>query len=352
MAKEIRLPKLGQTMEEATIIACRVKLGDKIERGDYIFEIETDKATLEMESPTDGFVRRILVQPGQTVHVGAPLLVLGEKDERILWGFLDSIKTSVAAKPTRQKLNAIVEPPEVSEPPLSTADVVTEVKVRETISLTKKQKLTAERMLQSKKEIPCFYLTVRADVTSLVDLRTRLNETAVPKISYNDFIIKAVAMGLQKFPLLTGRLDGDAVKIPETVNIGVAVAAPDGLIVPVVKDTHKKDIKQIAAESAALIEKAQNGKLLLEDLEGACITISNLGAFGVNSFIPIVIPGQCSILGIGRITDTCVSGDGGVVIRKLMNMTISVDHRIANGAYAAEFLDFTRKLLEDTSTFS
>jgi pyruvate dehydrogenase E2 component (dihydrolipoamide acetyltransferase) len=159
-------------------------------------------------------------------------------------------------------------------------------------------------------------------------------------------------MGLQKFPLLTGRLDGDAVKIPETVNIGLAVAAQDGLIVPVIKDVNKKDIKQIAADSAALIEKAQNGKLLITDLEGACITISNLGAFGVNSFIPIVIPGQCSILGIGRITDTCVSGNDGVVIRKLMNMTLSVNHRIANGAYAAEFLDFTRKLLEDASTFS
>ncbi|MBN1393307.1 MAG: 2-oxo acid dehydrogenase subunit E2 [Sedimentisphaerales bacterium] len=351
MAKEIRLPKLGQTMEEATIIACRVKLGDKIERGDYIFEIETDKATLEMESPTDGFVKRILGRPGQTVHVGAPLLVLGEKDERVLWGFLDSIKTSVAAQPTRQKIDALVEPPAAADEHIPASGIDNEVQVKETIPLTKKQKLTAEKMLQSKREIPSFYLTVRADVTSLVDLRTRLNETAAVKISYNDFFIKAVAIGLHKFPLLTGRLVDDAVKIPDAVNIGLAVAAPDGLVVPVIKDAHKKDLNQIAADSAALIEKAQSGKLLLTDLEGACITISNLGTFGVNSFIPIVIPGQCSILGIGRITDTCVSGNGGVVIRKLINITISVDHRIANGAYAAEFLDFTRKLLEDTSTF-
>jgi pyruvate dehydrogenase E2 component (dihydrolipoamide acetyltransferase) len=344
MAKEIRLPRLGQTMEEATIVTCLVNVGDRVNKGDYIFEIETDKATLEMESPVNGFVKHILVKVDQTIPVGTPLLVLGEKDEKVPQRFLDSIKIAVPAKPAYQPIGA---PAMTAE----TAEVKAEVKVGEIIPLTKKQKLTAERMLKSKKEIPCFYLTVRTDVTGLVELRNKLNETADTKITYNVFFIKAVAKGLQKFPLMTGQLAGDTIKLPDAINIGLAVSAPDGLIAPVVKNAHKKNVRQIAADTAALIEKAQSGKLHLTDLEGACITISNLGALGVNSFVPIVIPGQCSILGIGRITDTCVPDNGDVVIRKLMSMTLSVDHKIANGAYAAEFLDFTRKLLEDPSIF-
>jgi len=348
MAKEIRLPRLGQTMQEAVIIACLVKLDAEVEKGDFLFEIETDKATLEMESPADGFVKHILVKPGQTVPVGAPLLVLGASDEDVPRSFLDSLKTIAPAsvKPVESQV--------VSEPVLSGVERVepqSQIKIKETIPLTKKQKLIAERMLKSKREIPCFYLTVRADVTDLVGLRAKLNKTSDVKISYNDFLIKAVAIGLQKYSLMTGQLSGNVVKIPDTINIGLAVAAPDGLVVPVVKDVQKKDIKQIASDTTGLIEKAQSGKLQLTDLEGACITISNLGAFGVISFIPIVIPGQCSILGVGRITDTCVPDNDGVAVRKFMNMTISVDHKIANGAYAAEFLDFTRKLLEDTSNF-
>jgi len=119
----------------------------------------------------------------------------------------------------------------------------------------------------------------------------------------------------------------------------------------VVKDANKKDVKQIAVETQALIEKARNKKLQLTDLEGACITVSNLGGFGVESFIPIVIPGQCSILGIGRITDTCVPDNGNIAVRKLISLALSVDHKVANGAYAGQFLDFVRKQLEDTSTF-
>ena len=339
-------------MEEGTIVNCPVKVGDEVRRGDCIFEIETDKTTLEMESPTDGFVKYILVHPGQTVHVGAPLMVLGEKDERVLCGPLDSIKTSVPARPARQIADKQADSVKISKEELLTSGKKAKVKLGGTFPLTKKQKLTAERMLQSKRELPCFYLTVRADVTNVVELWAELNETADAKIAFNDFFIKAVAVGLQKFPLMTGQLVDNAIKLPDSINIGFAVEAPDGLIVPVIKDAGKKDLKQIAADSATLIEKAQSGTLLLTDLEGACITISNLGSLGIYSFIPIVIPGQCSILGIGRITDTCVPDNGGVIIRKLMNMTLSVDHKIANGAYAAQFLDFTRKLLEDTSNFA
>jgi pyruvate dehydrogenase E2 component (dihydrolipoamide acetyltransferase) len=189
---------------------------------------------------------------------------------------------------------------------------------------------------------------LRADLTNLVALRTKLNETGSIKISYNDFIIRAVAIALEKFPIMTGQLKGDSIKIADTINIGLAVSVPGGLIVPVIKDAHKKTLKQIAEDTKTLIEKAKNDKLLLTDLEGACITISNLGAYGIESFIPVVIPGQCSILGIGRITDTLMPNNE---TRKLMSMNLSVDHKVANGDYAAQFLDLVRKLLEDTSTF-
>jgi len=398
MAREVRLPQLGQTMEEGTIISCMVKIGDEVKKGDVVFEIETDKATLEMESPADGFVKHILAELDETLPVGAPLMVLGDKDEEVPQSFLDSLKaaapateaeaaklglqpTKTVAKPTASPrvkklakdlgvdLTAItgtgpagkITEQDVKEAPAvllrKTEAAGAEAKLGATIPVNRLQKLIAERMLKSKREIPCFYLTAKADVTDLVELRAKLNETspAPPrggvKISYNDFIMRAVAIGLQKFPIMTGQLEGDTIKLADTINIGLAVSAPNGLIVPVVKDAHKKDVKQIATATKALIEKAQNEKLLLTDLEGACITVSNLGAFGIESFIPIVIPGQCSILGVGQITDACVPDNDSFAVRKLISITLSVDHKVADGAYASQFLDFVRKLLEDTSTF-
>ena len=146
--------------------------------------------------------------------------------------------------------------------------------------------------------------------------------------------------------------DGDTIKLQDSINIALAISVPDGLVAPVLKNVGKKDIRQISSDSKVLIDKARSNKLDLTDLEGGCVTVSNLGAFGVDNFIPIVIPGQCSILGVGRITDTCVPDNGNILVRKMMNMTLSVDHKVANGAYAAQFMDFVHKLLEDPSTFS
>ncbi len=402
MAREIRLPQLGETMDVGTIVNCLIKVGDQVKKGQVIFEIETDKATLEMESPADGFVKQILAEVNQSLLVGTPILILGEKDEQVPQSFIDSLKAGapasavaaapsaaeqvkaepaagksagkVLASPRAKKLaeklgvdltnltgtgpggkitEEDVKAAAATKPtkPAVPAAAGAEVKLGDTILLNRLQKITAERMLKSKREIPCFYLTVKADVTELVKLRTKLNETNNIKISYNDFIMKAVAIGLEKFPIMTGQLAGDAIKLAEAIHVGLAISVPDGLVAPVVKDVNKKDVTQIARDSLALIERARNNRLSPTDLEGGCITVTNLGAFGIESFIPIVVPGQCSILGIGQITDTCVPDDGNISVRKLMNMTLSVDHKVTNGAYAAQFLDFVRKLLEDTSTF-
>ncbi|MGD2093510.1 MAG: dihydrolipoamide acetyltransferase family protein [Phycisphaerales bacterium] len=406
MAKEVRLPQLGQTMEEGTIVNCLIKVGDEVQKGGVIFEIETDKATLEMESPAEGFVKHILVEVDETLEVGAPLLILGDKDEEVPQSFIDSLKEVAptaapqAAAPVTEAAPVESPKPEPSKPagrimasprakklaeelnvdlttitgtgpagkiteqdvknasatkpatPTAPPAVAGEAKLGAAIPLNRLQKITAERMLKSKREIPCFYLTVKADVTSLVALRTKVNQAGDVKISYNDFIIKAVATGLEKYPIMTGQLDGQAIKLADAINIGLAISVPDGLVAPILKDVAKKDIKQIARDSQALVERARSNKLAPTDLEGGCITVSNLGAFGIDNFIPIVVPGQCSILGIGQITDTCVPDNGNIIVRKLMNMTLSVDHKVANGAYAAQFLDFVRKLLEDTSTFN
>jgi pyruvate dehydrogenase E2 component (dihydrolipoamide acetyltransferase) len=395
-------------MEEGTIVNCLVKVGDEVKKGDVILEIETDKATLEMESPAEGFVKHILANVDETLPVGAPLLVLGGKDEEVPQSFVDSLKGSAPSAPeaaAAAEAAPVAEPakaePEPGKPagrvmasprakklaaelgvdlttvsgtgpggkiteqdvqkaavaakparPAAPAVSGAEPKLGETVPLNRLQKITAERMLKSKRQIPCFYLTVKADVTDLVELRAKLNQTGDVKVSYNDFIMKAVATGLERYPIMTGQLAGEAIRLAETISIGLAISVPDGLVAPIVKDVNKKDVRQIARDSQALVERARSNKLAPTDLEGGCITVSNLGAFGIDNFIPIVVPDQCSILGIGRITDTCVPDNGNILVRKLMNMTLSVDHKVANGAYAAQFLDFTRKLLEDTSTFS
>jgi pyruvate dehydrogenase E2 component (dihydrolipoamide acetyltransferase) len=406
MAKEVRLPQLGQTMEEGTVVNCLVNVGDEVKKGDVIFEIETDKATLEMESPADGFVKHILAKVDETLPVGAPVLVLGNKDEDVPQSFVDSLtggapapaETAPAAEapPAAELAKAEPEPAKpagriMASPrakklaadlsvdlatvtgtgpagkiteqdvqkaasakpaaPSTPAATAAESNAGQAIPLNRLQRITAEKMLKSKQEIPCFYLTVKADVTGLIELRTKLNEAGGVKLSYNDFLLKAVATGLEKYPIMTGQIAGDQIKLAESIGIGLAISVPDGLVAPIVKDVNKKDVRQIATDSQALIERARNNKLAPTDLEGGCITVSNLGAFGIDNFIPIVVPGQCSILGIGQITDTCVPNSGNILVRKLMNMTLSVDHKVANGAYAAKFLDFVRKQLEDTTTF-
>ena len=247
------------------------------------------------------------------------------------------IKQAASSKPAKPAPVQKTEP----SPKLGTA-----------LPLNRLQKITGQRMVQSKHEIPCFYLSVKADVTDLVKLRHKLNKGSDVKVAYNDFIMRAVAMGLEKFPVMTGQLAGETIQLADSIGVGLAISVPGGLVAPILKDVNKKDVRQIARDSKALIEKARSNKLAPTDLEGGCITVSNLGAFEIESFIPIVVPGQCSILGIGRITETCVPEGGNIMVRKLMSMVLSIDHKVTNGAYAAEFLDYVRKLLEDTSTFS
>ncbi len=321
MAREVKLPLMGQTMEEGTIVSCKINAGQKISKGEVLFEVETDKATLEMESPAEGIVKDILVKEGQTVPVGEVLFTLE-----------DEVKAPVVEK----------KPAAATKTPDAPA-----YKPGQKVPLNKFGKIIAEKMLQSKREIPCFYLNVVVDVTDLVAYRGELNKSGGVKISFNDMIIKAIGLGMAKWPIMSGKFEGDSIQLADSIGVGLAISIKGGLIAPIVKDVDKKTLAEIAQYSTALIERTKAGKFTPTDLEGGCITVSNLGAYGIDSFIPIVVPGQCSIIGVGRIADSCVSHDGNVAIRKLMKMTIAVDHRIANGAEAAQFLDYTAKLLAE-----
>ncbi|MBU2457865.1 MAG: 2-oxo acid dehydrogenase subunit E2 [Planctomycetes bacterium] len=336
MAKGIKLPRFGKTMEGGAIVNCLVKVGQKISKGDVLFEIETDKATLEMESPAEGFVKAIVAQNDQTVAVGDVLLILGEENEKV------NISTAVkkSSPKTVEKIAKTTAKEDIAAAIKETmACGQQNYKLGQKVPLSKLGRITAGQMVQSKREKPCFYLSVNVDVTELAALEQKL------KVSVDDFIIKALALGLVKWPIMTGRLEEDSVKLADSPGIGIAIAVKDGIVAVVVKDADKKSLSQIAQYSKDLSERLKSGKLSADDFKDGCITVSNLGSLGAESFIPVVIPSQCSILGVGKITDTCVLHKDNMVIHKFMKMTLAVDHRIANGTEAAQFLSYVVDLL-------
>jgi len=390
-----------------------------------LFEIETDKATLEMESPAEGVVKAIVAEVGQTLPVGAPLVIVGPADVEVPEAYIEAVRSggagaiagggggagavtteagattdvggpniaagtaadmaataaSAAAGAAAGPAGAVVEGRVFATPrarlvaaelgvdlagvqPATEGLRIVEADVRraaaegtaapvegtyrlgQRIPLNRVQRIVGERMLLSKQTIPCFYLNIQVDMTEVVRLRGQLNKAGDVKYSFNDFLIKAVALGLAHYPIMTGQLDGDAIQLADSIDVGLAIATPQGLVAPVVKDAAGMSLREISAACRGLIERARADKLSLDDLTGGCITVSNLGGFGIDSFIPIVVPGQTSILGVGRIRELCVPSDGNLLVRKMMHLNLSVDHKVANGADAAQFLDFVKKTLE------
>lgn len=215
-----------------------------------------------------------------------------------------------------------------------------------TVPLGRLQKVIGQRMSWSKQNIPCFYLQRKADIGELLDLRRGAGRERSARITTNDFLIRALGLAVEKFPLMAGRKEDDDIIIAESANVGFAVAAPHGLVVPVVKHAQKKSVFEIAAESESLTQKARCNQLKPDDVGGACITLSNLGVFGIDSFIAITSPGQVSVLAVGNIVKSPAMKDSQVTICRKMDMAISVDHTIVNGDYAAGFMSFVVELLE------
>jgi pyruvate dehydrogenase E2 component (dihydrolipoamide acetyltransferase) len=208
------------------------------------------------------------------------------------------------------------------------------------------QKVIGQRMSWSKQHLPCFYLRRRADISELLDLRRGAGRQMSVKVTTNDFLIRAMAIAIEKYPLLAAKIDGDDIVIAHSVNVAFAVAAPHGLVVPVINDAHKLPVAQIAARSEELTQKARSNQLTVDEMTGACITLSNLGVFGIDSFIAITSPGQPTVLAIGNIAKVPAVIDGATVIHRKIDMTLSVDHQIVNGDYAAKFMTCIADLLE------
>jgi pyruvate dehydrogenase E2 component (dihydrolipoamide acetyltransferase) len=206
-----------------------------------------------------------------------------------------------------------------------------------TIPLTRIQKLIGQRMLESKQTKPCFYLTARADIGEINEIRRPMSKKLGTRISMNDFFIRAMALAVKKYPLMaTGE-----------INVGLAVASPSGLVVPVIKNADSKSLGDIAKESAELIEKARNNKLTLDELYGACITLTALGMFGIDSFLAIPSPGQRSILSVGRIIERSIPCGGEITVKKIVEFGLSADATMVKADYAAKFLVEITKLLAD-----
>ncbi|MBN2137963.1 MAG: 2-oxo acid dehydrogenase subunit E2 [Sedimentisphaerales bacterium] len=215
------------------------------------------------------------------------------------------------------------------------------------IRLTRIQKLVGERMLRSKRNKPCFYLRSRADMTELMGLRRKLGKSLGVRITSNTFFIRTLALAAVEFPIMLGRFEGDRIVIPTAVNVGFAVNSPHGLVVPVIRDADKKTLAEIAGLDILLTDKARHNKLTLSDMEGETIALSNLGAYGIDSFIGIAPPPTSVILSTGNVVRAIVpDGDGGRM-RKVAELSLAVDQRVIDPAAAARCMDLIVEQLEN-----
>lgn len=215
------------------------------------------------------------------------------------------------------------------------------------VPLTRIQKLIGERMSLSKMSKPCCYLETKTDVTELMAIRPKLRKSLGVKITTNTFYIHALALAVQEYPLMAGKMFGDCIEIADHVNIGFAVNAPQGLVVPVIRDAGKKTLPEIAREEKKLIDKARDNQLTLEDIEGETVAMSNLGVYGIDSFYGIVPPPASTILAVGNIIRTIVPVNSKAEVRKMVSLSIAVDNKDINDFYAAGFLHFIKDLLEN-----
>jgi len=403
MAETISMPKLGFDMAEGTLIRWVRKEGEPVNKGDVLAEIETDKATVEVESTASGVVRRLLVEEGAVVPVNTPIAVVGTEDEVISEQLsVSGGKSAVSGQPVAARdlepapiVEAVSAPVAgfVKASPLAKR-IARDAKVDlskingtgpggrivrrdielamsnqsvatgapsssvvghpsspgdETIPLTKLRQAIARRMTEAKTTIPHFYVTSEYKMDSLLDLRRQLNNMLpeAEKVSVNDFIIKAAALALRQFPNLNASLDGNSVLRHGAVNIGVAVSVDGGLLTVVCKDADAKPLRQIAVEVRAMAGRAREGKVKPDDIEGLTFSVSNLGMYDVENFVAIINPPEAAILAVGSARELPVVENGIVKTGWRMKATISVDHRVSDGAEAAKFMQALRVYLEE-----
>ena len=406
MAEIVRMPKLSDTMTEGVVAKWHKKEGDKVVSGDLLAEIETDKATMEFESFEDGILLHIGINEGGSAPVDAVLAVIGEKgaDFKTLLANQETptekaseIKTTsiqpetTAPKTTQQTTtnNATITSkpaPTNTNGRIIASPLAKKIAEERNINLasvkgsgdngriikfdienyqggvasnfvgtekftevptSQMRKTIARRLAESKFSAPHFYLTIEIDMDKAIEARTAINTVASVKISFNDFVIKAVAEALKKHLNVNTSWLGDRIRYNEHVNIGVAVAVDEGLLVPVVRFADGKTLSQISTEVREYAQKAKDKKLQPQDWEGSTFTISNLGMFGIDEFTAIINPPDACIMAVGGIKATPVVKNGQIVPGNVMKVTLSCDHRVVDGATGAAFLQTFKQLLEN-----
>jgi len=388
MVKKVIMPKLGETMEEGEIIKWLKKEGDRVEKGEPLLEIATDKANMEVEATTSGYLRRIVVKEGEKVPVAKEIAYIADSMEEEIPSLEEAEAVTHEKREEVQKEESFAEERVVKASPvakrLAREKGIDLTKVKGTgpggrivkedvlraaeeveaapkaekipaegkeISLSRAERIMAQRMKQSKREIPHFYLTSEVDFSEAVKLREDLVEEFEKekgvRISYTDLIIKACAKALRKFPRINSLYKEDRIISSPRVNLGLAVAREQGLVVPVIKDADKKSLFEIAKERQNLVKKATEDRLSVEDVEGGTFTLSNLGMVQIKNFTAIINPPQVCILATGQIKERVVVGkEGEIVVAPVMEMTLSCDHRAVDGYLGSQFLQEIKKALE------
>lgn len=376
MAVLIRMPKMSDTMEQGIISRWIKQVGDKIIAGDILAEVQTDKATMELEAFEDGTLLYIGVAEQSAAQVNDLLAIIGDPDESIDdW----LAPTAVADKPVEPSLSS----DRVFASPLAKKiaaakgynikdiqgsgqggrvikrdiiDFLTNISGQiapdqdrpnyEDRPITPMRQAIANLLTESKTQIPHFYLRLSINMTKLVPFRQQLNGYAPTKISINDLIIKATALALMQHPAANSAWLTDKIRSYKEAHIGVAVAVRDGLIVPVVRCAQSKSLTAISKEVKILYEKAEQQKLTLEDTSGPTFTISNLGMLGIESFTAIINPPAACILAVGAMRETPIVQDNQIIPAYMLEVTLSCDHRVVDGVVGASFLSTLKDLLE------
>ena len=413
MAIKIEMPKLSDTMEEGVISKWNVNEGDEVSAGDIIAEVETDKATMDVEVFDAGTVLRIVPGEGDAVPLGGLIAIIGEADEDISSLLEDTITATADSTPTSKQDKATTNEETVDNPvyvvasssddgrikasPLAkkiaadkgvdlnsivgsgpdgrivkkdveTAQSITTSTLTrpgtpapipqpitksfsslasEEVKVSQMRKVIAKRLSESKFSNPHFYETIDIDMKAAIEARMQLKDKIDIKVSFNDIIVKASAIALSRHQAINSSWMGDTIIEHGDVHIAVAVAIEEGLMTPVLRHVDQKGLIQISSETRELAGMARDRKLASEQMEGSTFTISNLGMFGIEEFTAIINPPNACILAVGAIRDVPVIENGAVVPGKRMKVTLSSDHRIVDGAKAADFLNTLRSLIEN-----
>ena len=424
---EITMPKLSDTMTEGTLVKWKKKVGDKVESGEVIAEVETDKATMEMESFEEGTLTEIYIQEGQKVEVGQRIARVGDKAEASPAGKPTSAPPQAASAPapaaTPSPTPAAPPPPPAAAKPADGARVkasplakkvaasrgvdlstitgsgpggrilekdvlaaqpgaakpasatppsvapmvapvspapsrapaaATPVMADRRVALSGMRKAIAERLLAAKTQIPHFYLHIEVDAGPLMKMRAQINAAAGEngnKISVNDLILKATIAAIAKNPKTNASFDGDAIAEFEKINLAVAVAVDEGLVTPVIRDARQRSLTDISLTVKDLASRARSKKLKPEEYQGGTFTVSNLGSYGIDQFDAIINPPQSVILSVGRVMKKPVVNEvGEIVVGERLNLGVSCDHRVVDGAIGAAFLASLKSLIENPVT--